>query len=84
MSFNWSEICSNWILQNCHEYNQDECIEAFTIIERYMGRDWLEEKYRYMKGLVAVIPILELGKILKILKESSKKTVISLQPHKGN
>jgi len=72
MSFTWDEICSDWILQNCHEYNQDECVKAFSIIGRYLGRSWLEEKYRYMKGPVAVITILELGKILQIVERHEK------------
>jgi len=72
MPFTWDEICTKWILQNCHEYDQEECVHAFTIIEKHLGRGWLEEKYKFMKGPVTVIPILKLGEILGILETHKK------------
>lgn len=70
--FTWDEICSDWILKNCEDYDQSECMNAFTIIEKNLGRKWLEEKYRSMKGPVAVIPIIELGTILSRLESNPK------------
>ena len=68
MSFTWEEICSDWILKNCEKYSQDECVNAFTIIDKYLGREWLEDKYKALKGPVVIIPILELGRIISILE----------------
>ncbi|MHA1973239.1 MAG: hypothetical protein ACTSW1_09610 [Candidatus Hodarchaeales archaeon] len=84
MSFTWDEMASNWILNDQEEFNQEECLAAFNIIDQYLGRDWLEEKYRYMKGPVTVIPILELGHILASLEKLQRfnNLVEKLKRHK--
>jgi hypothetical protein len=72
MSFTWEEICSEWILKDYDKYNQVETVQSFNIVEQYLGRAWLEDKYKTMKGPIVVISILELGRILKTLEGHPK------------
>lgn len=83
MSFTWDEICDKWITQNCDDYDEEELIDAFSLIEREFGRDWLENKYQFIRGPVAIIPILELSRILRALYGSEKYDSIKQKIRKG-
>jgi len=76
LSFTWEEICEKWITSNCEEYDQEELVNAFSIIEKHLSREWLETKYQFIRGPVVIIPILELSRIIKTLESNDKFHVV--------
>lgn len=77
MPVDWDHIHKEWLLGYSIEYEPNEIVEAFNLIERHFGETWLNSKFQYHRGLAVVIPLVDLGKILKeIEKTPSSKRII--------
>ena len=68
MPHSWEEIQKHWLLNQVLPYEPMEVVEAFNEVESVLGLD-LNAATHIARGLWVAIPIIELGRLLKVIKE---------------
>lgn len=69
MPFTWQDIQKNLLSDQSIDYAPDEVVEAINQVETALGSDWLTSALGSSRGAIFIIPIIELGKIIKIIKD---------------
>ncbi len=71
----WEDIKNDWLLDVEVDYSPEEVVKAFNEVQSTLSLD-LSLATHVGRGLVFVIPIIELGKLLPVLKEISNCSIL--------
>jgi len=65
MPYRWEEILQDWLMGAVVDYDPSEIVDAFNLVEKTMGSNWIDLAFGQSRGSMVAIPIIELGLTLR-------------------